>query len=192
MRGHTFFCVICGRENQVSEHTARCGEVQTAHTLEMISSGWRRSEASHWGRRGEVATAALWPGSIFPPLLGVPTASIRRNVYVPPPHEQKTQFGTLWNLYTAWMLRDGATSHLCYIFPLLLFSVLVYNQFSNGNPIPSFNHLIIHICVIIILVEILIFSYILQIQNTLSSILSSDSNLNIFSGVDRESQAFGV
>lgn len=36
MRGCFLLCVICGAENQVSEHTARCGEVQTAHTLEMV------------------------------------------------------------------------------------------------------------------------------------------------------------
>lgn len=35
MRGHILFSVICGAENQVSEHTARRGKVQT---LEMVTS----------------------------------------------------------------------------------------------------------------------------------------------------------
>lgn len=38
IRGRFLLCVICGAENQVSEHTVRCGEVQTAHTLEMVTA----------------------------------------------------------------------------------------------------------------------------------------------------------
>lgn len=38
MRGRCLLCVICGAENQVSEHTVRCVEVQTAHTLEMVTA----------------------------------------------------------------------------------------------------------------------------------------------------------
>lgn len=42
-----------------------------------------RHPAEGGGSGGEAAAAAaLWRGSIFPPLLGVPTASIRPNVYI--------------------------------------------------------------------------------------------------------------
>lgn len=146
-RGHTFFCVICGRENQVGEHTARCREVQAAHKLEMISPGWRRSEASRWGRRG-VAAAALWRDSIFPPLLGVPTTSI--SVYMSGlklSHHTRAkdstwqQCSTLWNLYTPWTLRDSDFLLMSFILPLLLFSASYRIHFSNGNPIhPGWNY----------------------------------------------------
>lgn len=53
MRSCILLCVICGAENQVSEHTARCGEVQTAGTLEMVAAaqagGERRRPAEGGG-----------------------------------------------------------------------------------------------------------------------------------------------
>lgn len=70
-----------------------------------------RHPAEGGGGGGEAAAAAaLWRGSIFPPLLGVPTASIRPNVYISGlklSHHTRTkdstseQRSTLWNLYTA-------------------------------------------------------------------------------------------
>lgn len=161
-RGHTFFCVICGRENQVGEHTARCREVQAAHKLEMISPGWRRSEASRWGRRG-VAAAALWRDSIFPPLLGVPTTSI--SVYMSGlklSHHTRAkdstwqQCSTLWNLYTPWTLRDWAISCLWVLFyHYCCFLLVTESIFLMGTQFT--------------LAEIITFIYILQIQNPFSS-----------------------
>lgn len=71
-----------------------------------------RHPAEGGGGAGEAAAAAaaLWRGSIFPPRLGVPTASIRLNVYISGlklSHHTRAkdstseQRSTLWNLYTA-------------------------------------------------------------------------------------------
>lgn len=50
-RGETgcrfFPSVICSAENQVSEHTAKCDEVQTARTLEMVTSAEAGGEARY-------------------------------------------------------------------------------------------------------------------------------------------------
>lgn len=150
---------MCGGENQVSEHTARCGGVQTAHRLEMISSGWRRSEASRWGRwrwgEAAAAAAALWRGSIFPPLLGVPTASVRPNVYISGlklSHHTRAkdstweQRSTLWNLYTASTSRlwDWFFHYCCFLLgiePIFImgtqFPVLIISSPTYASSPPS-------------------------------------------------------